>query len=124
MAHTTVKPVLLLGLLAWLSGCAVGPNFKRPALPASSDYGSASTPAETASAPGTGGNAQQLIAGRDIPAGVIRNGVQLPPPMQTVASSICFMTWSMLKLDGFCRGGNSLKVSMNFATRSCVGTPI
>jgi NodT family efflux transporter outer membrane factor (OMF) lipoprotein len=46
----------------------VGPNFKRPAPPSASDYGNASARTETASSPGTGGNAQRLVAGMDIPA--------------------------------------------------------
>src|SRR6267142_1236894 len=65
----TAIPVMLLSVLAALSGCAVGPNFKRPAAPAASDYGSAPIQGETATSPATGGgNAQRLVAGLDIPA--------------------------------------------------------
>ena len=32
------------------------------------------------------------------------------------------MIWSTLKLDGVCRGGNSLNVAMNCATTACAGT--
>jgi len=53
---------------ATLSGCAVGPDFKRPPAPADADYGSASARTETASAPGTAGSAQRVVAGMDIPA--------------------------------------------------------
>jgi NodT family efflux transporter outer membrane factor (OMF) lipoprotein len=53
---------------ALLAGCAVGPNFQRPAAPQASDYGSAPSQGSTAAAPGTGGQSQQFIAGRDIPA--------------------------------------------------------
>jgi NodT family efflux transporter outer membrane factor (OMF) lipoprotein len=54
--------------LAGLSACAVGPSFHRPAAPAATDYGSAPAPGSTtASAPGTGGAAQQLVANLDIP---------------------------------------------------------
>jgi NodT family efflux transporter outer membrane factor (OMF) lipoprotein len=53
---------------ALLAGCAVGPNFQRPAAPQASDYGSAPSSGSTAAAPGTGGQSQQFIAGRDIPA--------------------------------------------------------
>jgi NodT family efflux transporter outer membrane factor (OMF) lipoprotein len=60
--------VAALALTAALSDCAVGPNFKRPAPPAAPDYGNASAHAETAAAPGTGGNAQRLVTGMDIPA--------------------------------------------------------
>jgi NodT family efflux transporter outer membrane factor (OMF) lipoprotein len=52
--------------LAVLSGCAVGPNFHRPAPPATPDYGTASSHGTTASA-GTGGATQQLVDGMDIP---------------------------------------------------------
>jgi NodT family efflux transporter outer membrane factor (OMF) lipoprotein len=60
--------VTALALAVGLADCAVGPNFKRPAPPAMPDYGGASAPAETASAPGTGGNAQRFVNGADIPA--------------------------------------------------------
>jgi NodT family efflux transporter outer membrane factor (OMF) lipoprotein len=53
--------------LTMLGACAVGPNFHRPAPPAAKDYGNAPSQGATASAPGTGGNAQQFIAGMDIP---------------------------------------------------------
>jgi NodT family efflux transporter outer membrane factor (OMF) lipoprotein len=59
-----------LAAIAWLAGlaaCAVGPNFKPPAPPTATDYGSASVPQETASAPGADGNAQRFVAGMDIP---------------------------------------------------------
>lgn len=55
-------------LLATLGGCAVGPNFHRPAPPKTADYGSAPSTGSTAAAPGTGGEAQNFIAGRDIAA--------------------------------------------------------
>jgi NodT family efflux transporter outer membrane factor (OMF) lipoprotein len=57
---------LLLCLLA--SGCAVGPNFKRPAAPPDQDYGRAPTTGETAAARGAAGEAQRFLAGRDLPA--------------------------------------------------------
>ena len=61
----TFSTVLALGVT--LAGCAVGPNFKRPAPPNASDYGSAPLRGELASSPGTGGNAQRLLADTDIP---------------------------------------------------------
>jgi NodT family efflux transporter outer membrane factor (OMF) lipoprotein len=68
-----VRLVLIVGasvgtLAAALSGCAVGPNFKRPQAPTDADYGSASARAETALAPGTAGGTQRFVAGMDIPA--------------------------------------------------------
>jgi NodT family efflux transporter outer membrane factor (OMF) lipoprotein len=54
-----------------LAGCAVGPDFERPAAPVvegPSPYTPAPLPAATASAPGTGGAAQRYVVGQDIPA--------------------------------------------------------
>jgi NodT family efflux transporter outer membrane factor (OMF) lipoprotein len=56
-----------LCLLPLLAGCAVGPDFKRPAPPAVGRYTADPLPARTAAAPGRGGAAQRLAAGRDIP---------------------------------------------------------
>jgi len=50
-----------------VAACAVGPNFKRPAPPAATDYGSAPAQGQTAEAEGAGGNAQHFVAGMDIP---------------------------------------------------------
>jgi NodT family efflux transporter outer membrane factor (OMF) lipoprotein len=52
---------------AALGACAVGPDFHHPAPPAARDYGSAPTQGATANAPVSGGNAQQFVAGMDIP---------------------------------------------------------
>jgi NodT family efflux transporter outer membrane factor (OMF) lipoprotein len=60
---------LLASLVANLSACAVGPNFKRPPAPTATGYGSA--PAQgstTAAAEGTGGTVQHFVAGMDIPS--------------------------------------------------------
>jgi NodT family efflux transporter outer membrane factor (OMF) lipoprotein len=64
----TLVPVMAVSMIAALSGCAVGPSFKRPAAPSASDYGSAPVQGETVSSPGTGGDAQRLVAGMDVPA--------------------------------------------------------
>jgi NodT family efflux transporter outer membrane factor (OMF) lipoprotein len=68
----TTRPALTLvaalALSVALSDCAVGPNFKRPTPPTTPDYGSASKETETVSAAGTGGKAQRLVSGMDIPA--------------------------------------------------------
>ena len=63
---------LTASVLATLSACAVGPNFKRPSPPAATGYGSAPLPdqtvaAETATAT-AGGNAQHFVAGMDVPS--------------------------------------------------------
>lgn len=55
-------------LIASLSACAVGPNFKRPSPPTATGYGSAPSQGQTAAAEGTGGNVQHFVGGMDIPA--------------------------------------------------------
>jgi NodT family efflux transporter outer membrane factor (OMF) lipoprotein len=59
--------IAVMALLAAAAGCAVGPNFKRPAPPTDSTYGSASRETTTPGTQGTGGNAQRLVEGMDIP---------------------------------------------------------
>jgi NodT family efflux transporter outer membrane factor (OMF) lipoprotein len=51
-----------------VAACAVGPNYKRPAPPVDSGYGAAPSAGATHAAPGPAGNAQQFVAGMDIPA--------------------------------------------------------
>ena len=53
--------------IALLAGCAVGPDFKRPAAPAVDRYTPEKLPPRTAAAPGRAGSAQRLDSGRDIP---------------------------------------------------------
>jgi NodT family efflux transporter outer membrane factor (OMF) lipoprotein len=53
-------------LIASLSACAVGPNFKRPPAPPDLGYGSASE-RKSAPAAAPGGDAQRFVAGMDIP---------------------------------------------------------
>jgi NodT family efflux transporter outer membrane factor (OMF) lipoprotein len=50
-----------------LGGCAVGPDFERPAPPTPDRYTAEALPAETVAAPVAGGAAQHLLPGRDIP---------------------------------------------------------
>ena len=57
--------LILAGLLA---GCAVGPDFKRPAVPDVPGYTAAPLPAQTASAPTTLGDAQHFSAGASVSA--------------------------------------------------------
>lgn len=60
---------LALGaLIASLTACAVGPNFKRPSAPTATGYGSAPVQGQTTSAESTGGDAQHFVAGMDIPS--------------------------------------------------------
>jgi NodT family efflux transporter outer membrane factor (OMF) lipoprotein len=51
-----------------LAGCAVGPDFRSPQVPAVGSYTAAALPEKTAGAPGTGGASQRFIPGREIPA--------------------------------------------------------
>ncbi len=65
-SHVAIAPLILaLGVLA---GCAVGPDFKRPAPPPVKSY----TDTPLANAPGTpdvaGGEAQRFVEGLEIPA--------------------------------------------------------
>ena len=56
-------------LLAILTACAVGPDFKRPPPPAATGYGGAPMQGQTTAAEDTrGGTAQRFIAGMDIPS--------------------------------------------------------
>jgi NodT family efflux transporter outer membrane factor (OMF) lipoprotein len=68
-ARSTILPLVASSLIVVLSGCAVGPDFKRPAAPKDSGYGSAPSQGEITQTAGTGGEkAQRLIADMDIPA--------------------------------------------------------
>jgi NodT family efflux transporter outer membrane factor (OMF) lipoprotein len=63
-----VLRLLAVFVAAALAGCAVGPDFRRPAPPEVATYTSEALPMETASAPGIGGAAQHIDAGGEIPA--------------------------------------------------------
>ena len=66
-----IRRIMLLAAaitLAISAGCAVGPDFRRPALPDTKGYTDTALAPETASAPGTGGDAQRFIAGQEIPS--------------------------------------------------------
>ena len=55
------------GSVLLLAGCAVGPNFHRPSVPAGAGYAPVPLPTSTASAPLPGGAAQRFVDGLDIP---------------------------------------------------------
>jgi NodT family efflux transporter outer membrane factor (OMF) lipoprotein len=57
----------LLAIAAVLSGCAVGPDFERPAAPDVEGYSKDPLPAKTASATVAGGQEQQFFQGLDLP---------------------------------------------------------
>ena len=66
LAHSKRAVVAALASAA-LSGCAVGPDFVQPEAPKTSSYTASPLPAETAATPGTGGAAQRLVSGQEIP---------------------------------------------------------
>jgi NodT family efflux transporter outer membrane factor (OMF) lipoprotein len=55
-------------LIAGVTACAVGPNFKRPAPPKATTYGTAPMAGQTASAESAAGDPQRFVAGMDIPS--------------------------------------------------------
>jgi NodT family efflux transporter outer membrane factor (OMF) lipoprotein len=67
------RAAALITLAALAAGCAVGPRYHRPQPPADAGYATTPLPQSSASAPVQeggavhGGEAQQLISGRDIP---------------------------------------------------------
>jgi NodT family efflux transporter outer membrane factor (OMF) lipoprotein len=61
IASMTMSAVLL-------AACAVGPNYKRPALPSASGYASRPLPRSTAATQGLAGAAQSFIVGQDVSA--------------------------------------------------------
>jgi NodT family efflux transporter outer membrane factor (OMF) lipoprotein len=63
-----ISRIAVLSALTVLSACAVGPDFKRPAPPAATGYGSAPAQGETGAADTPGGNVQRFVAGMDIPS--------------------------------------------------------
>src|SRR5262245_4590971 len=57
----------LLAIGVALTGCAVGPDFERPAAPDVEGYAREPLPAETAKADIAGGETQRFVEGLDIP---------------------------------------------------------
>ncbi|HUB88697.1 MAG TPA: efflux transporter outer membrane subunit [Dyella sp.] len=58
---------LALGVSLVLTGCAVGPDYHRPAPPTAQGYTTEGALPATAAAPGTEGGAQHFVQGMDIP---------------------------------------------------------
>jgi NodT family efflux transporter outer membrane factor (OMF) lipoprotein len=59
--------ILTASLALLMAGCAAGPNYRRPATPASPSYTRPPRSEKTVSADVTGGEAQHLAYGKDIP---------------------------------------------------------
>jgi NodT family efflux transporter outer membrane factor (OMF) lipoprotein len=62
-AGAWLLPTCLALCAGILAGCAVGPDFKRPETPSVSGYTATILPAQTASAPGSLGDAQRFVPG-------------------------------------------------------------
>jgi NodT family efflux transporter outer membrane factor (OMF) lipoprotein len=58
--------VLAVAILRGIAGCAVGPNFHRPAAPADAGYSTAPLPQTSAAADVLGGDAQHFVSGQDV----------------------------------------------------------
>jgi len=62
-----IRSALLVTSAALTAGCAVGPTYDTPAAPANAGYAPSPLPESSSSAQVHGGEAQQLVNGRDIP---------------------------------------------------------
>ena len=63
-----VRKIMALTLAGLLTGCAAGPDFKRPAAPDVSNYTASPVPEQTASAPTMLGETQSLVTGMPLDA--------------------------------------------------------
>ncbi|MFA6148403.1 MAG: efflux transporter outer membrane subunit [bacterium] len=64
--HTALVAAALVA--AMLSGCAVGPDYRRPSAPVVASFTAETLPAGTDAAPGVGGTKQRFVPGGEIPA--------------------------------------------------------
>jgi NodT family efflux transporter outer membrane factor (OMF) lipoprotein len=62
------RSVLAALVISLMAGCAVGPDFKKPAAPDVNGYTAAPLPTTVATADVAGGEAQRFVSGSDIPA--------------------------------------------------------
>ena len=62
------RAVLASVIAAALASCTVGPDFRQPEAPGTTQYTETPVPQETVSSPGIAGAAQRLVPGADIPA--------------------------------------------------------
>jgi NodT family efflux transporter outer membrane factor (OMF) lipoprotein len=66
MAAKPLACFVIAAAIAAAAGCAVGPNFHKPAAPAGAGYGTTPLPETTGSADALGGDAQRFVAGQDV----------------------------------------------------------
>lgn len=66
--NRTVRCTTLAVLLAMTAGCAVGPDFQRPAAPVTPTYVAGTLPEQTASASGLASEAQRFAHGQEVQA--------------------------------------------------------
>lgn len=59
--------IALAASLVWLSGCAVGPNYRRPDAPRVDRFTAQALPPTTVTAKTAGGDAQRFLHDRDVP---------------------------------------------------------
>jgi NodT family efflux transporter outer membrane factor (OMF) lipoprotein len=67
LACLVTAAAIAAAIAAATAGCAVGPNFHRPAAPAGAGYGTKPLPEATGSADVLGGDAQRFVTGQDLP---------------------------------------------------------
>ena len=95
-----LQPVCLALCVGILAGCAAGPDFKRPESPQVAGYTATVLPAQTASAPGSLGEAQRFVAGRAVTAAwwqelgsarlnaLIRQALQSSPTLEAAKATL------------------------------------
>lgn len=92
--------ILLTAALLTTAGCAVGPDFRRPPAPDVEGYTPQPLAKQTAAADAAGGQAQQFVAGRDIPAqwwtlfhseslnGLVEKALQANPSLEAAQAAL------------------------------------
>jgi NodT family efflux transporter outer membrane factor (OMF) lipoprotein len=68
VTRKSIVALIVASTFLFAGGCAVGPNFKRPAAPKVPGYTPAPPPTTSSTPNVPGGEAQQFVEGRDIPA--------------------------------------------------------
>ena len=112
-------------LLAATAACAVGPDFERPAAPATKGYGAKPMPGETAAAPVAGGEGQRFVEDLDIPGqwwelfhseplnALIAEALKANPDLQSAQAALRVAEESVRAQEGFYYPNVSANVSAN-----------